>query len=70
VEQKLVQPTHSPVPVGTALKLERIAAGIRQFDLADRLGMDVTVLSRIESGRRPVDDELADRIRIAIAASA
>ncbi len=53
----------SGLPLHLALKVERTAAGIRQFEVAQQLGISESHLSRIESGRKPVTDELAGRIR-------
>jgi transcriptional regulator with XRE-family HTH domain len=51
---------------GLRLKLLRIAHGIRQYEVAAAVGVSPGILWQIESGRRPVPDELARRIREAI----
>lgn len=56
----------SPVEVGNALGKLREAASIRQGELASRLGLSATVLSRIESGERATVPEEIGRIVEAI----
>lgn len=41
---------------GDRIKKLREAWGISQIELADRIGINNSVLSRIESGKRPVED--------------
>lgn len=48
------QPTISPSELGRHLMLVRERGGIKQADLAKRVSLSPTVLSRIESGERPV----------------
>lgn len=55
------------LPLGVRLKLERIGDGVRQYVMADRLNMSASVLSLIESGRRPVPQGFEDRYREALA---
>jgi len=47
---------------GIELKILRIRAGIRAYELARRLGMSESALSRIETGRRQPSPELTERI--------
>ena len=56
------------MPTHTALRIAIVAAGIRQYAIADRLGLSDGQLSKILSGRKPLTDELAQGIREAIAA--
>ena len=45
---------------GLDLKMARLRAGVRGYELARHVGMTETMLSRIETGRRVADpDELA-----------
>lgn len=60
-------PDLSSLPAHTALRIEIQVAGLRQFTIAQRLGMSEGQLSKVLSGRRPLDEDLADRIRAAIA---
>jgi transcriptional regulator with XRE-family HTH domain len=50
--------------VARRIRFERVAAGIRQIDLADAIGVTQATISRIESGKSPAS--FADIIRIAI----
>ena len=43
------------------LKLARVKSGIRQYDLAARLGISPSRLSEIESGRRKPSEEIIER---------
>jgi transcriptional regulator with XRE-family HTH domain len=47
---------------GLEIKIIRIRAGIRQYELAARLGIPANHLSEIESGRRQASDKLLTRI--------
>jgi len=47
---------------GIDIKLARIKSGIRQYDLAARLGISPSRLSEIESGRREPSQELVKRL--------
>ncbi|BFH10663.1 helix-turn-helix domain-containing protein [Paenibacillus melissococcoides] len=42
--------------VGDRIKKQREKMGLTQMELADRLGINNSVLSRIEAGKRGVDD--------------
>lgn len=44
------------------LKIARIKAGLKQYELAARVGIGPTKLSEIETGRREVSPELLERI--------
>lgn len=48
--------------VAANVRAERARAGIRQEDLADELGWDRAIISRIEAGRRRI--QLADAIAL------
>ncbi len=54
-------------PPGVALKLLRVRAGVRQYRVAQVLGIPPTTLCEWESGRRPVPPRQAARVRAAIA---
>ena len=51
---------------GLKVKIARIRAGIRQYELAARLGITQSKLSEIETGRREASPELIARILEAI----
>lgn len=51
---------------GLQLKIMRLRAGLRQYDLAARVGIAPNRLSEIETGRRKPSDELVNRILQAI----
>jgi len=51
---------------GIEIKVARIRAGIRGYDLAHQLGMSESALSRIETGRKQPSAELAARIADAL----
>jgi DNA-binding XRE family transcriptional regulator len=51
---------------GKRLKLFRILAGLRQYDVAARIGIPATKLCEIEGGRRQASPELLQRILAAI----
>jgi len=46
----------------TALKLERIKKGMRQWRLASLVGISQTELSHYETGRRPCPSDLQGKI--------
>jgi transcriptional regulator with XRE-family HTH domain len=52
-----------------ALKIARLRAGIKQYELAVRVGIAPTQLSEIETGRRRPSQELRQRILQAIKGS-
>jgi len=47
---------------GLELKLRRIESGLRQYEVAARVGIAPCRLSEIETGRREADPELLQRI--------
>lgn len=47
---------------GLQLKIMRLKAGIRQYELAARLGIHASKLSEIESGRRTPSPDLIERL--------
>jgi DNA-binding XRE family transcriptional regulator len=51
---------------GLELKLLRIARGLPQYQVAAAVGVSPGILWQLESGRRPVPDALAARIRAVI----
>lgn len=55
---------------GIDLKLLRVRSGLRQYAVAQRLGIPPSTLCAIENGRRPLVPEQADRIAAAIHAMA
>lgn len=46
---------------GKSLQIERIRAGIKQYELADALSMDQSLLSKIENDRVTVTEEMEER---------
>lgn len=56
----------SGLPIGRALKVERVAAGVSGTAVATAVGISLGHLSHIEAGRRVASDELVGRIRAAI----
>jgi DNA-binding transcriptional regulator YdaS (Cro superfamily) len=56
----------SGLPRHAALKAVIATSGIRQFAVANRVGVSDSHLSKILSGRKPLPDELAMAIEIAI----
>lgn len=54
------------MPIGKALKLERVAAGVTSTMVARAVGISIGHLSRIESGQRTATPEMIGRIRTAI----
>jgi len=48
--------------IRAALKAAREAAGLKQYQLAAKLGITAPVLSEIETGRRGLSDELKAQI--------
>jgi DNA-binding XRE family transcriptional regulator len=51
---------------GIDLKIARIKAGKKQYEVAAEVGICPTKLSRIELGKDPVSSDLAERILAAI----
>jgi transcriptional regulator with XRE-family HTH domain len=51
---------------GIEIKIARIRAGVRAYELAHRLGLSESALSRIETGRKQPSAELAERIADAL----
>lgn len=49
-------------PIGLQLKLARVRAGRKQWEVAAKVGVSGTVLSRIESGAVIPSDELIARL--------
>ena len=47
---------------GLELKIARLRAGLKQYELAARVGIAPTQLCEIETGRREVPPELLERI--------
>lgn len=47
---------------GLQLKFARLKAGLKQYELASKLGIDPARLSEIEAGRRQLSPELAKQI--------
>lgn len=56
------------LPIGRALKVERVAAGLTLGRIADAVRISAGHLSHIEAGRRVASDELVKAIRAAIRA--
>ncbi len=47
---------------GLEIKIARLRAGLKQYDLAGRLGIRATALSEMEADRRPIPPEVAELI--------
>jgi len=47
---------------GLELKIARLRAGLKQYQLASEVGIASTQLSEIETGRREVSPEVLERI--------
>jgi ribosome-binding protein aMBF1 (putative translation factor) len=47
--------------------MARVKAGLRQYELAQLLGVPATIICDLERGRRPVTDEWERRIREVLA---
>lgn len=60
-------PDLSNLPEHTTLRIAIQLSGLRQFVIAQRVGLSEGQLSKVLSGRRPLDPDLAARIRAAIA---
>lgn len=50
--------------IARCIRKERVAAGLRQVDLAEAIGVTQATISRLESGKSPAT--FADIVRIAI----
>ncbi len=51
---------------GVQIKIARIRAGLRQYEVAARVGILANRLSEIESGRRRPSPELLERILMVV----
>ncbi|MFC1943294.1 helix-turn-helix domain-containing protein [Chloroflexota bacterium] len=54
---------------GLGLKIARLQAGLKQYELAAKVGIAPTQLCEIETGRREVSPDLLDRILKVIASN-
>ena len=59
----------SGLPIGRALKVERVAAGVALTTVAQAVEVSIGHLSRIEKGERTASPELVERIRVAVRAA-
>lgn len=50
----------------TAIRLYRVAKDIKQYTLAQSIGMEPSLLSRIESGRKSPTPDQVKRIALAL----
>ena len=66
----MTQVDTSALPIGRALKVERVAAGVSLTRVAVAIGVSIGQLSRIEKGERNASPELIERIRVAVRAGA
>ena len=48
---------------GLELKTARLRPGIKQYELAARVGIGATQLSELEQGRHPLTPELREKIK-------
>lgn len=60
--------TPSDLPEYRRLRIAVVAAGVKQYAVADRLGISESHLSGLLSGRKTLDGQTAARIREAIKA--
>lgn len=51
---------------GIEIKVARIKAGLKQYELASRVGISAPRLSEIESGRRTADPALRTKILVGL----
>ena len=65
--QEVVSSDLNVGPDPADLRVEIARTGVRQYLVADLVGVSEGQLSRILSGRKPLTEELAERIRTAIA---
>jgi transcriptional regulator with XRE-family HTH domain len=49
-------------PIGLRIKIARLRVGLKQWELAQRIGMSGTELSRIESGAKTARPEILERL--------
>jgi transcriptional regulator with XRE-family HTH domain len=69
-QESVVHPVDTTnLPIGRALKVERVAAGVALGTVAESVGISAGHLSRIEKGERIASDELVERIRAAVRAA-
>jgi len=59
---KLAKANATAYPDGVDIKIARIRAGLRQYEVAASVGIPPNRLSEIESGRRRPSPELLSRI--------
>lgn len=58
MRQELVKPD----PIGLRLKLARVRTGRKQYEVAAKVGVSGTILSRIEAGTIEPKPELLERL--------
>jgi plasmid maintenance system antidote protein VapI len=63
MQQEVVSQTPDPAD----LRVEIARTGVRQFLVAQKIGVSEGQLSRLLTGRKPLTDDIAGRIRAAIA---
>lgn len=66
MKQEVVSSVPDSTPDPAELRVEIARKGIRQYLVAQRVGVSEGQLSRILTGRKPLTEELAKRIRQAI----
>ena len=54
---------------GLDLKVARLRAGLRQYEVAARLGVSASYLSMVETGREPLRKRLREEVMAVIAAA-
>lgn len=59
MRQELVHPDD---PVGLRLRIARLRTGRKQYEVAAKVGVSGTVLSRIETGEAAPDPELLEKL--------
>ena len=70
MERIMSAPNKTGHPVGLDIKIARIRAGLRQYQVAMSVGILPNRLSEIESGRRSPPPELLERIFEAVQGTA
>jgi transcriptional regulator with XRE-family HTH domain len=60
----------NPAPDPADLRVAIARTGVRQFVIAQKIGISEGQLSRLLTGRKPLTEEIAERIRLAIAEAA
>lgn len=57
---------HPDEPLGLRLRIARMRIGLKQYELAAKVGITSTVLSQIETGLKEPNPDLLQRIQAAL----